>query len=79
MYADKTSGRLLGAAMIAPHGEHLGHLLNWCIEQELTVQKMVCMPFYHPVIEEAIQPALRDLVSQSEFGSDKYPPDLEPL
>ena len=79
VYADKTSGRLLGAAMIAPHGEHLGHLLNWCMEQELTVQQMVRMPFYHPVIEEAIQPALRDLVSQSGLGSDRYPPDLELL
>ncbi|HED18660.1 MAG TPA: dihydrolipoyl dehydrogenase [Gammaproteobacteria bacterium] len=79
VYADKASGRLLGAAMIAPHGEHLGHLLNWCMEQQLTVQKMVCMPFYHPVIEEAIQPALRELVIQSGLGSDKYPPDLEPL
>jgi len=79
VYADKTSGRLLGAAMIAPHGEHLGHLLNWCMEQELTVQQMVRMPFYHPVIEEAIQPALRDLVTQSGLGSDRYPPDLERL
>ncbi|MFQ5642277.1 MAG: dihydrolipoyl dehydrogenase [Thiogranum sp.] len=79
VYADKASGRLLGAAMIAPHGEHLGHLLNWCMEQNLTVQQMVCMPFYHPVIEEAIQPALRDLVRQSGLGSEQYPPDLELL
>ncbi|GMQ83810.1 MAG: dihydrolipoyl dehydrogenase [Gammaproteobacteria bacterium] len=79
VYADKTSGRLLGAAMIAPHGEHLGHLLNWCMEQELTVQQMVSMPFYHPVLEEAIQPVLRDLVSQSGLGSGRYPPELELL
>ena len=79
LYADRVSGRLLGAAMIAPHAEHLGHLLNWCMEQKLTVRQMVCMPFYHPVIEEAIQPALRDLVRQSGTGSDQYPPDLELL
>ena len=79
VYADKASGRLLGAAMIAPHGEHLGHLLNWCMEQGLTVQQMVRMPFYHPVLEEVIQPALRDLVSQSGLGSDQYPSDLELL
>ncbi len=79
MYADKASGRLLGAAMVAPHGEHLGHLLNWCMEQNLTVQQMVRFPFYHPVLEEAIQPVLRDLVAQSGLGPEDYPPDLELL
>lgn len=79
LYADKASGRLLGASMVAPHGEHLGHLLNWCIEQNLTVQQMLRMPFYHPVIEEALQPVLRDLVAQGGFEPDDYPPDLELL
>lgn len=79
LYADKSSGRLLGACMVAPHGEHLGHLLNWCIEQQLTILQMVRMPFYHPVLEEAIQPVLRDLVGQSDWHDSPYPPDLEPL
>jgi dihydrolipoamide dehydrogenase len=77
LYADKSSGRLLGASMVAPHGEHLGHLLNWCIEQRLTVLQMVRMPFYHPVLEEAIQPVLRDLIHQSDWHQSPYPPDLE--
>ena len=77
LYADKASGRLLGASMVAPHGEHLGHLLNWCIEQRLTVLQMVRMPFYHPVLEEAIQPVLRDLIHQSDWHQSPYPPDLE--
>jgi len=79
LYADKASGRLLGASMVAPHGEHLGHLLNWCMEQNLTVQEMVRFPFYHPVLEEAVQPVLRDLVAQSGLGPESYPPDLELL
>lgn len=79
LYADKASGRLLGAAMIVPHGEHLGHLLNWCIEQQLTVLQMLRMPFYHPVLEEAIQPALRELIDKSGLGPDGYPADLELL
>jgi dihydrolipoamide dehydrogenase len=79
LYADKRSGILLGASMVAPQGEHLGHLLNWCMEQQLTIQQMVRMPFYHPVIEEAIQPVLRDMVAQSGLVSDEYPPDLERL
>jgi dihydrolipoamide dehydrogenase len=79
LYADKATGRLLGAAMVAPHAEHLAHLLTWCIEQKLTILQMVCMPFYHPVLEEALQPVLRDLVHQSGLGSEQYPPDLELL
>jgi dihydrolipoamide dehydrogenase len=79
MYADKATGRLLGASMVAPHGEHLGHLLNWCMEQRLTVQEMVRFPFYHPVLEEALQPVLRDLVAQSGLGPKDYPADLELL
>jgi dihydrolipoamide dehydrogenase len=79
LYADKTSGRLLGASILAPHGEHLGHLLNWCIEQRLTILQMLRMPFYHPVLEEAIQPILRELVGQSDWHDGPYPPDLETL
>jgi dihydrolipoamide dehydrogenase len=79
LYADKTTGRLLGAAMVAPHAEHLGHLLNWCIEQNLTLQQLLPMPFYHPVLEEALQPVLRNLLDQSGLASDQYPPDLELL
>lgn len=79
MYADKHSGVFLGAEMVAPHAEHLGHLLVWCLAQQLTVQQMVRMPFYHPVIEEAIQPMLRDLVAQGGFETGDYHVDLEPL
>ncbi len=79
LYADKTSGKLLGASMVAPHGEHLAHLLNWCIEQNLTLLQMVRMPFYHPVLEEAIQPVLREMISNGGFAPNELPPDLEPL
>lgn len=79
LYADRRSGRLLGASILMAHGEHLGHLLNWCIEQRLTIVQMLRMPFYHPVLEEAIQPILRDLVGQSDWHDSPYPPDLETL
>ena len=79
LYADKKSGLFLGAEMVAPHAEHLGHLLAWCLAQQLTVVQMVRMPFYHPVLEEALQPILRDLAAQSDLVSGDYPVDLEPL
>jgi dihydrolipoamide dehydrogenase len=66
VYADKQSGRLLGSEMIAPKGENLAHLLCWCIEQGLTAGELLRMPFYHPVIEEALQAALYDLYAKVE-------------
>jgi dihydrolipoamide dehydrogenase len=63
VYADKASGRLLGAAMVAPRGENLGHLLAWSIQQGLSVFDLLKMPYYHPVIEEALQAALYDLAA----------------
>jgi dihydrolipoamide dehydrogenase len=66
IYGDKKSGRLLGASLFCIKGEHLAHLMAWCIQQELTVFDLLRMPFYHPVIEEALQAALRDLASKVE-------------
>ena len=66
VYADKRSGRLLGSEMACTKGENLAHLLAWCIEQELTVGRMLQLPFYHPVIEEALQAALYDCYGKVE-------------
>ena len=68
VYADKDSGRLRGAAMIAPHGEHLAHELAWCIQLGLTVFDVLQLPFYHPVIEEGLQAALYDLRGKISGG-----------
>lgn len=70
LYGQKSNGKLLGAAMIAARGENLGHLLAWSIQQELTVFDLLKMPFYHPVIEEALQAALYSMVSQVEPRSE---------
>lgn len=66
VYADKQSGKLLGAEMACVKGESLAHLLCWAIEQELSVWDVLRMPFYHPVIEEALQAALYNLAEQVE-------------
>jgi dihydrolipoamide dehydrogenase len=70
VYADKRTGQLLGGEMIGPKGENLAHLLCWCIEQGLTVGDVLRMPFYHPVIEEALQAALYDLYGKVETKND---------
>jgi len=61
VYGDIATGRLLGAEMIAPAAEHLGHLLAWALQNQMTIAQMLEMPFYHPVIEEGLRTALRDL------------------
>ncbi|RRJ84532.1 dihydrolipoyl dehydrogenase [Aestuariirhabdus litorea] len=64
VYGEQGSGILLGAEMIGPQAEHLAHLLAWSIQQRLTVSEILKMPFYHPVIEEGVRTALRDLNHQ---------------
>lgn len=61
VYAEYGSGRFLGAEMIGPRAEHLAHLLAWACQAGLTIAQMLDMPFYHPVIEEGVRTALRDV------------------
>ena len=61
IYGDIATGRLLGAEMIGPAAEHIGHLLAWSLQNQLTIGAMLEMPFYHPVIEEGLRTALREL------------------
>jgi dihydrolipoamide dehydrogenase len=61
VYADANNQRLLGAEILGPAAEHLGHLLAWSIQAGLTVQDTLDCPFYHPVIEEGLRTALREL------------------
>jgi dihydrolipoamide dehydrogenase len=60
VYADADSGAFLGAEMIGPDAEHIAHLLAWALQCGLTVERMLEMPFYHPVVEEGLRTALRD-------------------
>jgi dihydrolipoamide dehydrogenase len=61
VYGDPQSGRFLGAEMIGPSAEHIGHLLAWAHQAQRSVQQMLDSPFYHPVIEEGLRTALREL------------------
>ena len=81
LYAQKSSGVLLGATVIAERGEHLAHLLAWCIGEQMTVPQLLRKPFYHPTMEEAIQGALKDLLQKLDLPTSPpdVPPDLEVL
>lgn len=73
VYADRRDGRFLGAEMIGPAAEHIGHLLAWSAQRGDTVQQMLDSPFYHPVIEEGLRTALRELQRELRMG----PPPVE--
>ncbi len=61
VYGNKECCSIVGAEMIGPRVEHLSHLLAWIIQQRMSVTHALKMPFYHPVIEEGLRTALRDL------------------
>jgi len=64
LYARKSDGRFLGAESCAPAGEHMAHLLGLAATHGMRVCEMLAMPFYHPVLEEGLRTALRDLDRQ---------------
>ncbi|GAA5215346.1 dihydrolipoyl dehydrogenase [Corallincola platygyrae] len=68
VYGEQGTGLFLGAEMIGPEAEHIGHLLAWAHQQKMTVAQMLDMPFYHPVIEEGLRTALRDLNAKLHLG-----------
>jgi len=73
VYAEQATGRFLGAEMMGPAAEHIGHLLAWSVQRGDTVQQMLDSPYYHPVIEEGLRTALRDLQRALRMG----PPPVE--
>jgi len=50
--------------MVGPRAEHIAHLLAWAHQNTMTIEQMLRMPFYHPVIEEGLRTALRDAAAQ---------------
>ncbi len=73
VYGDVKTGKILGAEMFGPENEHIAHLLSWVISMKMTVNEVLALPFYHPVIEEGLRTALRDLRDKVE----ETPPPLE--
>jgi dihydrolipoamide dehydrogenase len=79
VYGEYGTGCFLGAEMVAPRGEHLAHLLAWACQARMTVAQMLEMPFYHPVVEEGVRTALRELAANLEKGeSQTDPAEIEP-
>ena len=61
VYGDRKCCSIVGAEMIGPRAEHIAHLLAWVAQERMSVTRTLQMPFYHPVVEEGLRTALRDL------------------
>jgi dihydrolipoamide dehydrogenase len=72
LYARKTDSLLLGAELIAPHGEHLAHLLAWAIGFGMRATDILSMPFYHPVLEEGLRSAFRKAAHKSMMPKPQF-------
>lgn len=77
VYGENGTGRFLGAEMVGPRAEHLAHLLAWAIQSNLSVSEMLERPFYHPVVEEGLRTALRDLNAKLAMGPAPVPRCLD--
>lgn len=70
IYAEVDTGRFLGAEMLGPDAEHIGHLLSWALQMQCTIAQMLDMPFYHPVVEEGLRTALRDTQAKLDAAAE---------
>jgi dihydrolipoamide dehydrogenase len=76
VYADRACCQIIGAEMFGPRMEHMAHLLSWAVQQRMTVQQALGMPFYHPVFEEGLRTVLRDLATKLRVRGDCRSEDL---
>lgn len=79
IYVDKTNGVLLGATLVSVRAENVAHLVAWSIQQGLTVFDVLRMPFYHPVIEEALQACFYDVLKKLDITSQAKILEMEEL
>jgi len=68
VYGDRSKCTVVGAEIFGPRAEHLAHLLAWVIQAELAVPEVLKLPVYHPVLEEGLRSALRDLAGKLRVG-----------
>jgi dihydrolipoamide dehydrogenase len=79
VYVDRSDARILGATLVSVKGENVAHTLAWAIQQGLTVFDVLRLPFYHPVIEEALQAALYDVLKKLEVQAPGKVLELEEM
>ncbi len=64
LHGARADGKLTGAALCIPGGEHIAQQLAWAIADGLTAAQLLDRPFYHPTLEEGLKTALRQICRQ---------------
>lgn len=67
IYACKETDKILGASMVGPDAEYIGHILAITITNDISVKQLLDTPFYHPTILEGLRTALRDVQRQIQI------------
>lgn len=67
IYGCKKTDRVLGASMVGPDAEYVGHILATAITNDLSIKDLLDTPFYHPTILEGLRTALRDVQYKMEI------------
>ncbi|MGO1857339.1 MAG: dihydrolipoyl dehydrogenase, partial [Psychrobacter sp.] len=68
IYGCKKTDKILGASMVGPDAEYIGHILATAITNDLDIKSMLDTPFYHPTILEGLRTALRDVQHKMEIS-----------
>jgi Pyridine nucleotide-disulphide oxidoreductase, dimerisation domain len=61
VYANRDRGVIKGACLFGPSMDHIAHLFAWAIERSETASALLQLPFYHPMFEEGLKTALREI------------------
>jgi pyruvate/2-oxoglutarate dehydrogenase complex dihydrolipoamide dehydrogenase (E3) component len=65
LYADATSGEILGAVILGPHGDDLVHIVSTMMYYNGTAHDILNgMPWYHPTLSEVIMNLAREILSK---------------
>jgi len=70
VYGSRESCAVVGAEVFGPRAEHLAHLLAWVTQERIPVTQVLRMPVYHPVLEEGLRTALRDLAKKLQLAGE---------
>ena len=76
VYGDTESCTVVGAELFGPRAEHMAHLLAWIVQEQIPVTRVLEMPVYHPVLEEGMRTALRDLARKLKLSGRCRPEDF---
>lgn len=64
VYVRREDSVIVGGEMFGPQVEHLGQMLAWMAQLEMSVEAALALPFYHPTLEEDLRACLRDAESR---------------